>query len=1188
MSKYNKDNNQDEFKENNFLDFEKTDDEESMDQLNCDSLDLEDLGFSDEPQIYTIKTDRELLTLKLLRQAIAKTNPDDRVLEDFAEYVLPNLLKYAIGVSAKGGWFFDELDRQVARGERSPLSRRDNAADQSLNTHLLNGLFPANAIERRLQKLNTNVKLYVRDHERRIGFASFILHDFEKFDLKRFADLDVKLISRYDRNLDTDLRKASIDEHRQLFNTLVPSLGLDRLIDPENPENWKVYRDDLLYVAYNTQVKNDTNLNLSDTGLQPELRDRTLSCLIDLTRLADLLASIVKHPHDATAYALKTVLHDLSGGQLRFTYHAIAENRGVLTNIVNNAVMDAYDEVTGEAGKPYTPLLYLPTGVIYLATRDAPAVARETLPDRVVAAIKARCAQRLIDRQTGFSRDGKGIKYADYYSQFFTDRGLMEVACCATLRILKSTKPSKAKERSKKLLEFQKQGVLSDELDVQFGDDIRIDRIAEFGDVVTRKIWGDRREKIEAHLKSTLKGKDVKVAIANLPNPNLIEIIVREFDLDSELPALREIQRINETLKSLRLKGNTGGVPLDWYYLAAKYIARNPSLSRDEGDIGNAADRIIEIVDRVTAPIIAEYDISDGWDDLREWTRRVVMLPDDNDVELRDRYLDSFRAELNAYEMAKKPGRGRQLICSISHSPDSVTEQMESSVLFTPQVYTNKQMLGGSNAKRNISSIAGTEMMLRQILMNQTQAIGKKFEDGKYRYLYFYPTYYFTPETNNFLARAYSNIAQTRFDTSIRGHFIDKESLIANFELENYQTVDEFLIDENLKATVSLSEDDQEQKLDRTFKLSYPEDKPLTFFFIALPPGREPTDTESWVMPSWIALVMPSILDVKTVVSESPIPPYRDGAEFEETVFLDSPPQAFRSLLGRDRFRINHILEGWRDDRDRQHPSPLNTLTAAYAIHLDVNPKRNTKGYDANWGKLAKLASDLETSPLYVFHYLAKFARSIEQDSKGQRTVSDKRIQLYLYDLYTCFDSCVEIDRKTPLGEDFPMTSSPLNHPRKLVQLYRKFYRAERKKGLPLKTNAILKPLKVAADTLLKADHAAHSLDALSTIVIGEVSSLMNRVGSNTAEGKSVVREILKKKGVEAAMQELEDIKEFCQYFVFEVFAKSFNSDRARLAGRQINLIYSACEFIYRDEDFKNYQEYKNKSQEDLDAGEEE
>jgi CRISPR type I-D-associated protein Csc3/Cas10d len=91
---------------------------------------------------------------------------------------------------------------------------------------------------------------------------------------------------------------------------------------------------------------------------------------------------------------------------------------------------------------------------------------------------------------------------------------------------------------------------------------------------------------------------------------------------------------------------------------------------------------------------------------------------------------------------------------SISDSAYRVTKQMESAVLFTPQLYTNKQMLNGSNAKGNISSIAILEMMLRQILMNQTQAVGKRFEDAKYCYLYFYPTYYCTPETNKFLQSA--------------------------------------------------------------------------------------------------------------------------------------------------------------------------------------------------------------------------------------------------------------------------------------------------------------------------------------------------------------------------------------------------------------------------------------------------
>lgn len=67
--------------------------------------------------------------------------------------------------------------------------------------------------------------------------------------------------------------------------------------------------------------------------------------------------------------------------------------------------------------------------------------------------------------------------------------------------------------------------------------------------------------------------------------------------------------------------------------------------------------------------------------------------------------------------------------------------------------------------------------------------------------------------------------------------------------------------------------------------MKYPEDQPMTFYFMAMPPSRDATDTESWVMPSWLALAFPMILDVKTVVSESPVPPFIDGTEFEETVF---------------------------------------------------------------------------------------------------------------------------------------------------------------------------------------------------------------------------------------------------------------------------------------------------------------
>ncbi|MBD2293102.1 type I-D CRISPR-associated protein Cas10d/Csc3 [Anabaena sphaerica FACHB-251] len=1111
MAKKSKDAN--EYQQLSLLEIENNSDYETSD----DDWLLGDFGFDGDDN-RTIETKGQLLTLKLLKEAIQSQNPNDQVMADFSEYVLPNLLKIAIGVTAKGGKFFDEIDEK-REAEGKTKVRRNNAADQSLNTHLLNGLFPANLIEQRLEKLDTTVKRVVKDKERRLVIAGFILHDFEKFP-----------------DAPEDCRKLPLDEHKKIIDEKIRQLGLDKFINPNNPEIYQEHIDDLLCMAYNAQIRWDTNWNFSEFGLNPVLKDRTIRSLCDLTRLADLLSSIIKHPQDSENRALNEILHSLSDGKLKFTYHHIAENRGVLTNVVNNAVIEAHTNLNTDENRYYQPLLYLPTGVIYLALRNAPPISPEILPDMVVNKIKSLCRDQLKLRQTGFGRDGKGMKYAEYYNLFFESPGLMQVALDATLRILNTGKTSVGKSRSENLVKFQKQNVLSADYDFQFDDDIRIDQIAEFGDLITRKIWDEIVNKIETERK-----KDKK--LPQVPDFDLTHKVAEFWNLTEYLPQIREIQRINESLKEQKLKGNTGGVPYEWYYLAAKYLEKNPGIE----DVRENCQQVIYYLTDLISPILAQYQLPDGWDDLRLWVLRVVMLPTTNTETSVKTEVDNFINELSNYNAAKKPGRGKQLICSISHSAYTVTEQMESAVLFTPQVYTNKQMLGGSNAKRNISSIAGVEMMLRQILMNQTQAVGKRFEDGKYRYLYFYPTYYFTPETNKFLQKAYMNIAQTRFDTSIRNHFISKD-LQVDLGKENYQSVDSFLIDENLDS-----------EKDRTFKLSYPDD--LTFYFMALPPGRDSTDTESWVMPSWLAFAFPMILDVKTVVSESPIPPFNDGAEFEETVFLDSAPHAFRTLVKRDRFRLDYILEGW-EEYGIQYPAPLNVLTAAYAIHLDVNARQGKTGYDANWGKFTELAKDFETSPLYVFAYLNKWVRN-----QGVETARIEKIKLYTYHFYPCFDPYTKFDsneEKLIVGE-----KSTLNHPKKLTELYRRFYRAN--KRFNPKANAVLKPIDIAAETILKADSSVFDGETLISAVAAEVFKLMDRVHSSTAEGRWMMNK---------REEERQAVLEFANYFVVDVFEGSFKSDRARLAGRQLNLIRDTCEFLYRLEDDKENAE-KSKSEND-------
>jgi CRISPR-associated protein Csc3 len=78
-----------------------------------------------------------------------------------------------------------------------------------------------------------------------------------------------------------------------------------------------------------------------------------------------------------------------------------------------------------------------------------------------------------------------------------------------------------------------------------------------------------------------------------------------------------------------------------------------------------------------------------------------------------------------------------------------------------------------------------------------------------------------------------------------------------------------------------------------------------------------------------VSISITSILDVKAVASESPVPPFISGADFEKTALLDGEHQAIRSLIKKDEYRLDSILP--RPSNQPQF-SPLNALSAAYCI----------------------------------------------------------------------------------------------------------------------------------------------------------------------------------------------------------------------------------------------------------------
>lgn len=1061
----------------------------------------------------------ELLTIRLFKQAIkeAEGNESDRILESFAENVLPNLIKQLVGATAKGGQFTE--DRR-AEGKNVDRSKED----QSFLSHLLNGLFPTYRIIKKLktETPETNpIKRYCGDTETILFVASYILHDFDKFpDYREWLENNdrVKFQNR-DWRKDPPHKNEAPNFGRDYVAKKIRDFGLDYLLG----ENWESQVDDIVWMSNNAGVKYDSDRGLEIRGLPPKLDGRIRENLANLLRLSDLFASVVKHPihieitRDEISdkkESLAEVLGSISNHQFKFSYHSLSDNRGVLTNIINNALMDAHPS-------EYTPLLYLPDGVVYLAKIDATPINTNDIPNQVIAKISNLCAERLKQNPTGFSRDGKGFKFADYYWLFFDTIELMQVSIQAACRLIPETKPSSAKKRSDSLVKFKTEGELPSHLNVEFADDYRIDRLAEFGDILCRGIWEKWREKFTNSQKELPKDQR-----QTLPELDLTQKLAEHLGLTDEIPALRAIQSLKKT----------GGVPLDWYYLAAQYI-RNKGLN--DAEVREIMTGIVNHAASIIKPFLEEFTLPDGWQDLRTYVSSIVSLPTGAVVKPVP---NPFLVELSRYNAAKITGRGRENVCAMSSSSYTVTEQMEAATLFTPQVYSNRQILFNAQAaKRQICSIWSIEIMLRQILMNQTNATGGDFESRKYRYLYLYPTYFFTPETNKFLQKAYSWIARTRFDADIRKHLINDRQ-IAKFTLDNYQKVDSLLIQENLQA-----EDD------RTFKLSYPPDQPLTFFFLALPPGKDATDTESWVMPAWLAFALPLILDVKTVVSESPVPPYLSGADFEKTVMLDGEHQAIRSLIKRDDYRLDGILP---PPSSSPKFSPLNALSAAYCIHLEVNRKKDG---NPDWGKLSDLARDLETSPLYVFHYLNKWLRKQDRD-----TVPLEKVRLY-FDLYHYFEPEVKT----------------VNQLRELTRLYRIFYRA---KSQYAKANAVLKPIDEAADVILKFDKGlASNTESLIDVVAARISKLMNNVRRKAAEGKPTLALIDGKwKPALNPEQERQAIYEFAKYFVEVIFDGNFKGDRARLAGTQLNLIRDTCDYLYRLEDDKERQERKQEEPDEI------
>jgi len=986
-----------------------------------DQLEFDFMGISDDSQ----ESQRLHTQIALLKSAV---DPSDFVLIDYIDKIVPQMLEEYTLQSAKGGTKYPKL------------------SDQSMLAHILNGIFPTLTIVRTAGQPLSEL-------EERLYLIAYSFHDLDK--LVGIRDLSV-----------SDAEKSK--QFYAYLDEWVSKLHFDEFCP-----DYEEYRGDIAYLILNTQKRYGVNLNLQSFDLR--LPGRRRQYLRLMCTASDLIAYLLKNPSafKKQVNVSETLTH-LSDGKLEFTYHKLAENRGMVTNVINNALLRILRDRLG-----WKPFLFFPTGVTYLRERSNEDTILPTLNEIVEDTEKqliSYCAGRLEKDLNGFTRDGKGVTFPKYYHQYFGIHDLLKIiikGCFAKIADEKVTNPPKqlqalirkwqatgkisetidpekcpaSASRLAKILELQTEAREDEqtfqEADVVFETDTRVDQLAEYLYQIEKQV-GD--------------------------------ITNREV-VSTQLIRILDIQRYHTDFEAIPRDNRAGGVPLRWYFLAGKYMMRNRGL--DPNDMDTLFRNIANQVVMAFQEEIDQYEAAkEGFDVLREYVQQVVDINGQGEIE------HNFEAELNRYTSTKEKGHGSNEGCSLCSSPFQTNWQKKTSVTFGNQAYTHKNRLGSTNLVRGICELCEVEMMLRQIMIqSKRNLVGGGYDDAKIKWLYFYPTYFFTTETARFISHAYLQMKRLNLSD------VCKE-LRKGMTLANFINLDEMVIDPEIP-----NPDD-----DDLLKMKFDTNDLATFYFCGIPTrGSKPTDTESWAMPAFLSLLMPLVFNAKVVVTESQIPLYHSSEEWKETVVLDAPHSFVQHILRQDKLRIDEI-----------EPA-LRKVAAIYDINVDVFQKRR----ETKWQHLNEIARNIDTDPLYVFHYLEAFRRKQGWDSfpkprDGETSIPERYIQNYQY---------IGGDKMSLIEE--------------VSKRCFKFYGPD-----GFKANSILKVITLIEGIIVNSRPTTDQ-DDLKYMAAGMVSNHIERIEKGGAKGYSQLRSNPEQREIA--------IREFVEYFYDEVFMKNNNGERALL-----------------------------------------
>ncbi len=860
-------------------------------------------------------TQDKVFFVEFLKKAVP---PGDEVTQSFIECMVPEMVDRYVTRSAKGGSHEDDTHYPEEVRRKFEMN-----ADQSMLSHLLNGIFPA---LRLMHLLEVEGLERFSEVERRVYILSYLMHDVDK--------IQQRTVETKTRE-DIEQSKAFIAEELRACNAEV--------FFPEVAN----YTEDITFLVVNTQERWGTSLNTYLWRFQ--LPERRIAVLRRLCTYSDHIAYLVTSPAEMLKeQKLTEILAELSHDALVFSYHQLREVRGLFTNVVNNGLVHLF--IDGREG--IWPYLFFSDGVVYIKRK---ALKLSISTGQVVEAVKEQllkvCGERIKKDAPGFKFSIQGIaKYPEYYFEFLTLEDYMKLLADCTISRTRNDVTATPLE---KLRQMQTNREIAADLPTDFPADLRTGMLSRFFSVVFATVLGMLDKKQEV----------------------LRERIERE---------LVDFLELGPYWPSSKTIPNKGGVEYRWFWLGACYLRDHQGIDVYDGK-GNLQEMFSKtltlIVKRAGKELHQAMQARQRYlNHLPHYLEAAVELP----LEVRaGGTLPDFYSEMEGYTNAKGKGKAKKLICTLCNSEYPTEPHADNAVLFQPWVYKNKLPLyAGANAG-GVCAICALELMLRQLLQKgQLRLTGGKFEAMKTKYIAVYPNYFFTAETGTMVQDILDQLWDINFFT-LRRQLAGKDLKVHNvlkselFEAP-YQPQQPVVVvydddeegEESEEAEDAADEEVEKPELqkgptERSYiKYEYPEGSYPGMCFFGMRAGKDDNDTASWAMPALLALALPLVTGAKVVISEMLLPLFSSGHDFLETVVFDAPhPYLGRLLDGvgtqKNRVRVNKMLE------------KLSLLVQVYQMNLETY----AKGGKPEWRHLSGIVRDLETDPLYVFSYLRKQQR---------------------------------------------------------------------------------------------------------------------------------------------------------------------------------------------------------------------